>query len=86
MIKPIVGGRVWVWRAHPLDRTQPEAGIIVGVNSDISINVVGWSQRAYPFHFFDLLLHQAEMGDEIPPLPYAEWMPCQTERPVGHGG
>lgn len=95
MIKPTVGRIVWVHRNHSLDKAQPEAALIVGVNSDTSINVHGWNKFGGTFVLLDLLLRQDEMGFDIPPWPYAEWMPYQKgqaakteelEKQIGHGG
>lgn len=77
MIPPTIGRHVWIWRTQSIDTTQPEAGIIVGVNSQTSINVIGWTHRCYPFHLFDLHLEQDEARASSHPWPLAVWMPFQ---------
>jgi hypothetical protein len=95
MIKPTIGRVVWVWRNQTEDPSQPEAATVVFVNSDISVNVIGHSKHGRIFFLGDLLLKQDEDTNQIPPWPYAEWMPYQKgqaqkteelEKQIGHGG
>jgi hypothetical protein len=77
MIKPVVGRHVWVRRTESLNTLEPEAAIIVGVNSDTSINVVGWNREGHPFRLLDLLLVHDDARSKLMAWPMAEWMPFQ---------
>lgn len=78
MIKPTVGRIVWVRRNESIDKAQPEAAMVCYVHGDGRlINVKGADHNGGDFVLTSLYLLQDEDDNQIPPWPYAEWMPFQ---------
>lgn len=96
MIKPTVGRIIWVRnRPGSINSVQPEAGQVVFVHGNQSVNVVGHDGNGTPFVLMSLYLAQEGIPLPFEGMLHAEWMPYQVgqaakteelEKRIGSGG